>query len=325
MKEIPFSTILEALANPEHAFPARYLARFSDLNSADLAALMKIWPRTPLARKRSLLKSLNERFEEDTLLLFEAIGSRLTHDPDAEVRTLALKLLEETMDRRLIPDLVKVIQDDLEPEVRARACTVMGQFIQMCELGQLTGEKQAQVEETLLKAAHEEHSSVARAALEALGYSSRPELDALITSAFNRPDPLWQATALFAAGRSADNRWQEQIIVGLLSEDAIVRLVAVQSAGELELKAARKPLLEMLEDELDDDVFQAIIWSLSQIGGEDVRTFIQALLAEAEDDEQIEYLEDALANLSFTEDLEEFSLLAFDPDDELKEDEDDEE
>ena len=154
-----------------------------------------------------------------------------------------------------------------------------------------------------------------------MGYSSRPELDDLIISAFNRPDPLWRATALFAAGRSADNRWQEQVLTGLLSEDTAVRLVAVQSAGELELKAARKILLQMLEDETDDDVFLAVIWSLSQIGGEDVRTYLEALLANAEDD-QIEYIEEALANLAFTEDMEQFDLLAVDPDDDLDLDED---
>ena len=322
MKEIPFSTILAALANPEHAFPSRYLARFSDLGPDDLAAFLRVWPSVSLARKRTFLKNLDERFEEDTLLLFESIGSKLLHDEDGEVRTLALKLLEETTDKRLIPEIVKMIKSDPEPEARARAATVLGQFVQMCELGQLSDEKRILVEETLLKAARDEHTSVARAALEALGYSSRPELNQLILSAFNRPDPLWQAAALFAAGRSADNRWQEEIITGMLSEDAIVRLVAVQSAGELELKAARKPLLDMLEEELDDDVFQAIIWSLSQIGGDDVRTFLQALLAEAEDDEQIEYLEEALANLSFTEDMEEFDLLAVDPDDEFDEDKD---
>jgi hypothetical protein len=76
----------------------------------------------------------------------------------------------------------------------------------------------------------------------------------------------------------------------------------------------------MLEDEADDDVFQAIIWSLSQIGGEDVRTYLQALLAEAEDDEQVDFIDEALTNLSFTEDMEEFDLLAFDPDVELDED-----
>jgi HEAT repeat protein len=105
-----------------------------------------------------------------------------------------------------------------------------------------------------------------------------------------------------------------------LSEDTPVRLVAVQAAGELELKAARRVLLDMLEDETDDDVFQAIIWSLSQIGGEDVRTYLETLLAETEDDDAIEYIEDALANLSFTEDMEQFDLLAVDPD-ELDEEE----
>jgi HEAT repeat protein len=320
MKEIPFSTVLTALTNPDQGFPSRYLPRFSDLGPDDLRALLQTWPRVPLMRKRALLKNLNERFEEDTLLSYEALGAALLQDEDGEVRTLALKLMEETIDARLIPNLVKMIQEAPEPESRARAATVLGQFVRMGEMDELPAGKREVVEETLLKAAHDNHSSIARAALEALGYSSRPELDDLIITAFNHPDPLWQATALFAAGRSADNRWQEQVLTGLISEDIPVRLVAVQSAGELELKAARKILLEMLEDETDDDIFQAVIWSLSQIGGEDVRTYLEALLAEAEDDDQIEYIEDAITNLSFTEDMEQFDLLAVDPDDELLDD-----
>jgi HEAT repeat protein len=212
-----------------------------------------------------------------------------------------------------------MLQTDPEPEARARAATVLGQFVRMGEMEELPTEKRTQVEETLLKAARGDDASVARAALEALGYSGRPEVADLIAAAFERPDPLWRATALFAAGRSADNRWQEQVLTGLLSEDEPVRHMAVQAAGELELKAARKMLLEMLEDETDDDVFQAIIWSLSQIGGEDVRTYLEALIAETEDDDLIEYIEDALANLSFTEDMEQFDLLAVDPDDDLEE------
>jgi len=321
MTEIPFSTVLGALTNSDQSFPPRYLQFFNDLAPVDLAALKKAWPRVPLLRKRSLLKKLNERFDEDDLLSYEDIGAMLLQDEDGEVRTRALKLLEETTDSRLIPSLVRMVQQDPEAETRARAATVLGQFVQLGEMGDLPDGKRELVEETLLKAAHDEHTSIARAALESLGYSSRPELEDLIISAFNRPDPLWQATALFAAGRSADNRWQEQIITGLLSEDVPVRLVAVQSAGELELKAARRTLLEMLEEEEDDDVFQAIIWSLSQIGGEDVRTYLEALLAKAEDDDQIEYIEEALANLSFTEDMEKFDLIAFDPDAEIDPDE----
>ena len=83
------------------------------------------------------------------------------------------------------------------------------------------------------------------------------------------------------------------------------------------LAAARPLLFEIVEDEDDDDVFTAIVWSLSQIGGEDVRPFIETLLDQAEDDDTIEFLEEALMNLEFTEDMEGFDLLAVDPDDEL--------
>ncbi|HEY3312778.1 MAG TPA: HEAT repeat domain-containing protein [Anaerolineales bacterium] len=322
MTEIPFSTVLSSLANPDQAFPSRYLARFSDLGPEDLSAFLEVWPRLPLARKRTLLKNLNERFDEDTLLSFEAIAAELLQDPDVEVRVYALKLLQESIDVRLVPDLIKILESDPQGLPRERAAIVLGQFVRMGEMGDLPAEKRSRVETTLLTAAHDSDSSVARAALESLGFSNRPEVYELIASAFNRADPLWQASALFAAGRSGDTRWQEQIITGLLSPDAPVRLAAVQSAGELELKTTRKPLLDMLEEEFDDDVFQAIIWSLSQIGGEDVRTYLETLLADAEDDDLIEYIEDALANLSFTEDMEEFDMLAVDPDDELGEDKD---
>jgi HEAT repeat protein len=314
MKEIPFSTVLAALTNSDRAFPERYNPRFSDLQPNDLKAFMQAWPGVSQKRKRALLNDLVEIFLDDNLVSFEALGAVLLSDEDAEVRVMALKLLDETIDARLIQKLVKLLEADPEVAVRARAATVLGQFVRMAELGELHDGKRELLEEALLQAAHDKQAALARAALESLGYTSRPELDELIISAFNRPDPLWQATALFTAGRSSDNRWQEQILIGLNSEDVPVRLAAVQSAGDLELKAARKILLDMLEEETDDDVYQALIWSLSQIGGEDVRTYLDAILAQAEDDEQIEFIEEALANLSFTEDMEEFDFLAVDPD-----------
>jgi hypothetical protein len=97
----------------------------------------------------------------------------------------------------------------------------------------------------------------------------------------------------------------------------------VQAAGELMSSDARGLLLSMLEDEEDDEVIAAIIWSLSQIGGEDVRTYLEALLDKTEDEDEsedlLELIENALENLTFTEDLERFEMLALDPDDELKE------
>jgi hypothetical protein len=78
----------------------------------------------------------------------------------------------------------------------------------------------------------------------------------------------------------------------------------------------------MLAEEEEPDITSAVIWSLSQIGGEDVRTYLENLLDQTDDDDQIEFLEDALDNLAFTEDLDRFDLLAFDPEENPFEEED---
>jgi HEAT repeat protein len=130
-------------------------------------------------------------------------------------------------------------------------------------------------------------------------------------------------------GRSNDERWTEHVIRMLLSEDEGVRLEAVRAAGELMQPAARIPLLHLLEEEDEPGIVSAAIWSLSQIGGEDVRTYLENLLDATEDDEEIEFIEDAIANLSFSEDIEKFDMLAVDPDLDLielgEQDEDEEE
>jgi hypothetical protein len=74
-------------------------------------------------------------------------------------------------------------------------------------------------------------------------------------------------------------------------------------------------LLNLLEEEFDEVIAGAAIWSLSQIGGEDVRLYLQNLLDNIEDDGQAAFLEEALDNLAFTEDTAIFDLLAIDADD----------
>ena len=90
----------------------------------------------------------------------------------------------------------------------------------------------------------------------------------------------------------------------------------LQLAGELGLDSARTLLFRVLEDEEEEDITSAALWSLSQVGGEDARVYLENLLDLADDDEQVEFLEDALDNLAFTEDLNRFDLMSFDPDEE---------
>ena len=79
------------------------------------------------------------------------------------------------------------------------------------------------------------------------------------------------------------------------------------------LEAARRPLLLLLDDELlDSELRAAIYWSLSKIGGDDVREILEDRLEETEDEEDVEILEDALENLDFTEEMNLFDMLDLD-------------
>jgi HEAT repeat protein len=187
--------------------------------------------------------------------------------------------------------------------------------VQLGEFDDIPDDVHHQIEDVLLEVLNgEDEPSVRRRALEALGFSSRDEVPVLIESSFNRQDPDWQASAIFAMGRSNDERWADNVLRMLVSENRRIRLAAVQAAGELGLALARPLLLNLLEEEFDDAIAGAAIWSLSQIGGEDVRIYLQNLLDNVEDDDQAAFLEEALDNLAFTEDMAIFDLLALDAD-----------
>jgi HEAT repeat protein len=324
---ISFQSVLDALVSDRPEFPRRYLQEFSDLGPLQLKTLMDVWPRVKPSRKLTLLEELDALAETDTLVSFDDFALSLLADPEPDVRTRAIRLLDEYEHPKVVPSYLDMLKNDPDVNVRVEAANALHLFVDLGELEEIPEDIYHQVEDALLaSAASEDESRVRRVALESLGYSSRPEVTTLIESAFHREDPAWQASALTAMGRSADERWDEEVIHSLVHVNDNVRKAAVQAAGELSLQPARPILLKMLGEEEDEGILNAAIWSLSQIGGEDVRTFLENLLdAIEEDDEQIAFLEEALDNLAFTEDLERFDLLAFDPDDELKPNEEDEE
>ena len=299
------------------------------MGTLELQTLHEIWPRVGLSRKLSLLEELESLAEEDTLVSFDDFARPLLDDPDAAVRVHALRLLNESEDVKLIPSILQLLKHDADSSVRAEAAVELGHFVALGELDEIPWEAYSQVQAGLLESARgEDGPEIKRHALESLGYSSDDEVVKLIEAALNKRESDWQASALTAIGRSADDRWEEDVLLGLTDADNRVRLAAVQAAGNLALKSARTILLRMLEEEEDedDDVTMSAIWSLSQIGGEDVRTYLENLLDQTEDDDQAEFLEEALDNLTFTEDLDRFELMSINPDefDEFEEDEEDE-
>jgi HEAT repeat protein len=330
-----FQNIVDALLSDQE-FPRLYLQEFSDIGTLELKTVLDAWLHVKPGRKLTLLEELDALAEADTLVSFDDFARALLPDPDPEVRTRAVRLLDECEDTKLVPSYLDMLQNDSDVNVRAEVAEVLNLFVDLGELEEIPEKIYHQVEDALLASAtSEDHVRVRRAALESLGYSSRPEVSTLIESSFHREDPAWQASALTAMGRSADERWDEEVTRSLVDENDRVRKAAVQAAGALSLRSARPILLKMLGEEEDESILSAVIWSLSQIGGEDVRTYLENLLdqVELEDEDQIAFLEEALDNLAFTEDLDRFELMALDPDElaavdgyeEFEDEEDDEE
>jgi HEAT repeat protein len=313
---LPFQKVLDVLLDESKDIPRRYLSEFSDIEPASLQSLLETWPRIAPPRKLLLLDRLNALANEDTLVSFDDVGRSLLRDDDPQVRIRAIRLLVECEDARLVPIYIDMLTKDGDVGVRAEAASILGIFVQLGEFEDIPADLHHQIEDVLLEVLNgEDEPSVRRHALEALGFSSRMEVPVLIESSFNRQDPVWKASAIFAMGRSNDKRWADHVLHMMVSEDRRIRLAAVQASGELGLALARPILLRLLEEEFDDAIAGAAIWSLSQIGGEDVRIYLQNLLDNVEDDDQAAFLEEALDNLAFTEDMASFDLLALDADD----------
>jgi HEAT repeat protein len=305
VQKVQFSTVLDALQDDQHPFPATYLHHFSDISPANLSALVKVWPDISANRKHSLLEDLEDLVETDTLTNFDDLARPLLADPDAFVRTQAIRLLWESEDKKLVPIYLKFLNEDEDTAVRAAAANALGSFIYLGELEKIPADLHHNIEDHLLSSvASPEEKLVRRRALESLGYSGRNEVIPLIESAYHDKDPEWVTSALFAMGRSCDERWKKQVLSQLHSPDEDIRSEAIVAAGELELGSARSILLDLLDDEEDLSIRRALIWALSKIGGEGVRDKLDELLELEEDDEEADFIEEAIENLSFTEDAQ---------------------
>jgi len=325
---ISISELIHALNDTESLLAPRYLYRLSDLEGDELQQVQNSWKSVPEWRRKALLEDLEELGEKDDLLSFEAVARLAMDDVDAQVRISALRILWEFDSRDLVALYTKVLEKDQEVEVRAEAAANLGKYVLAGELDELPSRLVTDIENRLLKVIQGQESEVVQQqALESLAYSSRKEVAGLIRKAYASNTADWKASALAAMGHSANEAWALQVLESLDDKNPLVRLEAVRSSGELELKKTSDRLLELLDDP-DDEIRQAAIWSLARTGGSGVRLTLERLLDESEDDDEEALLEDALELLNFTEETEGLILLDLDEiedEEELEKDEDTEE
>ena len=326
MAELNFQSVLDHLLDSKKDIPSGHLSFYSDLDPKSLRLFLDVWSSVPQNRKLLLLDSLIAHLDDETIVSYEDIGKALLTDPDAEVRARALGLLAESNDLRLVDSLLNIFLNDSDLAPRLKAAILLGEFVLLGELEELDEFRQRKIEDALMSVIRSDATpALRRQAVEAFGYSSREEAVGVLESAYEREDPLWIASALCAMGRSHDSHWNDSVVSKLLDPDPRIRFAAAEAAGNLNIEEASPIMLQMLEDEEeDDDVTLAAIWALSQIGGEDARAYILSLIESTDDEEAIEFLEGALENLDFNEEMNKFDLLSLNEDDDLIELDEDE-
>jgi HEAT repeat protein len=327
-EKLSFQSVLNHLLDSQKDIPQGHLRFYSDLDPKSLQLFMDVWPRLKPTRKLLLLNELLTHFEADPIVCFEEIARALLNDADGEVRARAIRLLAESDDPKLVGTLTEIYLNDADLAPRMEAATLLGEFILLGELEKLSESLQRKIEDAMISVVRsDDNPTLRKHSLEVLGYSSRAEIYGLIESAFERPDPTWVSSAVRAMGRSHDERWNDDVVSMLLNDDPRIRFAAIEATGELNIKEAAPLLIQILDDdeEEDDNVAVAAIWSLSQIGGDETRIYLVNLLENTEDEDLVEYLEDALENLDFNEELNNFDLLSLDDEDEITDKKDDNE
>lgn len=323
-ERISIQSFIESLLDENAAESSIVMNRFSDLEEADLAALKENWAQVKTSRRKRIIRDLKELAENDMLVCFDSVAMMALDDSEPDVRANAIELLWEYEKKYLIPTLIGMLKEDEDKNVRAAAATGLGRFIYLGEMEEIPTDAYINTENALLDVINgEDDKEVRQRALEALSFSCHKVVQNEIRRAYASDDPTWEASAMFAMGRSADRRWADMIVENLVHPASDVQIASIIAAGELELAETREPLLILLESgHLAEDLHQVIVWSLSQIGGENVRSAIEYLLEMAdqqeEDTEAIEFLEAALENLEFNEGMPLLDMFDF----ELDKDED---
>lgn len=298
-REASLQQTLLVLQATDHPLAGVELDALSDLRRDQQEQFRLAWAGLSAERRRELVAALLEFAEDHVDASFGVIYRWLLDDSDPRIRTQAIEGLWEDEDVRLISPLIRRLERDADPDVRAAAALSLGRFLLLGEFDQIDAGAAQRVETALLTAYHAEDQDVwvQRRVLEALANSSHGELPDMILDAYEEHDDILRIGAVFAMGRSADPRWNRYVLQELGSSDSAILYEAARASGELEIEEAVPDLVRLLGDE-DVEIRDAAVWALGRIGGPEARRALQACCASADED-LVEAAEEALSELEF--------------------------
>jgi HEAT repeat protein len=199
--------------------------------------------------------------------------------------------------------LSDLLRNDADAAVRREAAVALGRYALAAELDQLRAEDAAAVREVLLESAEdlEEDDRVRARSIEALGAISGEETENLIESIYQE-DSLWlKVGAVDAMGRSCNENWLPLVIREMANRAPEMRHAAAFAAGEIGDEVAVNQLKRMAVLDPDREVQLAAVHALGEIGGNQAKVALKAILFEG--DEALEdAVQEAMSEIEFNED-----------------------
>lgn len=296
------TTLMALESNTEGTANATVFYGLSNLTESDMPRVREVWYGLPLEYRQKLLHQLVDVSETNFELDYRSLAFMALADEDAESRATAIELLWEDESLELMDRLIEMAQWDEAVQVRAGSVSALGRFILLGELGDLPEQETVRAQDVVvsLLTDADEDVEVRRRALEAIANCGHEIVTEAIEEAFDSDDPRMQASAVFAMGRTCDNRWNKFVLREISNPDPAVRYEAARASGELEIEEA-VPHLARLAQGRDREIKEVAIWSLGEIGGSYALRVLGSLADEAEkndDEDLLEAIDEAIGNAS---------------------------
>ncbi len=241
----------------------------ADLNRADAELLAQRWSALGEQTRIAVARKMLELAENRVDLHFGRALRLMLDDPSATVRQLAVAALWEDEGTDLPGRLLAIIASDPSQDVVAQAIQSLASTSERVAMNETDPDQARRVADILLGTADDVSlaPTVRRRALEVGAVCGEVRrVTNLIEHFYAADEPGFQASAIYAMGRTADRRWLPLIVAGLSSDDAELRFEAARAAGELGDSSVLPSLIELAADE-DPEVRQAAIGAIGQIGG----------------------------------------------------------
>lgn len=298
-REQAVKEILQELGSSESiSIPLLY--RLSDLTPAELGEFCGAWALIDPERRRVIVRHLADITEENFHVDFTEVFAQCLEDNAPEVRIASLDGLWDSDRVVLIRQIIDLMENDPDQEVRALAAATLGHYVLLGEWRQIPTHSIEPIVESLLNQidSRQTGAAIRHAALESVAASGHPRVESLIHNAYDGAELDAQKSALFAMGRSADSRWINIVIDEMSSPLTEMRLEAARAAGEIGENSAVPELIELTSDE-DLEVQIVAVGALGRIGGEIASRFLQDIVDDADSKELSDAASEALEEIDW--------------------------